>query len=654
MIMEKEAASRPWQLAPAPYNWRATLGNSNVPAVGANEIAQQVLRTPPTHSATPAFSLVQTRGIDALNFAQSSTAAVVFEGELHNRDYLLARLSIENKGRTFTDSEILLACYTRWGEDVPQHLKGVFAAIIWDPERNTLLAFRDRIGTYPLFYARSRSAIHFSSSIDALLRHPDVSRALDAVTVATDLASWRPTIHDTHYQDVKRIAQAHVLRLKSGTLTISRYWRPVPLDGNVKWAGGDYIEQFDELLNQSVTRSLTSGAAAIFLSGGIDSVSVAASASEIQNRDNKPPLLALSTLFEGPDCNEETMQRSVASRLGLPIETVDYGETSFNGPVRAALDVTANWPMPILNLYMPPYNVLARRAVDQGYKTILTGGGGDEWLTVSPFYNADLIKGLHFVRLARLIASNVRSHNKPQLSLLSFSLWDSGIRPLAHATGRSLRRKFYSRAPKQYAAGYKAARAKRIAASIPGMIADDPALRSQMVESQHDAPFAAKNKSFYFEEVQRGLDHLFTSTDMEEAFEQGRRLGLSIRQPYWDADLVDFLIRTPPEVLHSNGRSKGLVRSALERKFPGLGFGKQRKVGALNFANRIILKEASELWNEIGGASALAELGIVEPDDITRTFRTIAEQIPANGVYNDVYKVWHILNMETWVRNHIS
>ena len=58
------------------------------------------------------------------------------------------------------------------------------------------------------------------------------------------------------------------------------------------------------------------------------------------------------------------------------------------------------------------------------------------------------------------------------------------------------------------------------------------------------------------------------SMDLEEQYELGQRAGVRLRHPYWDVDLVEFLMRTPPDLLNGKGKSKGLVREALADRFP--------------------------------------------------------------------------------------
>jgi Asparagine synthase len=82
-----------------------------------------------------------------------------------------------------------------------------------------------------------------------------------------------------------------------------------------------------------------------------------------------------------------------------------------------------------------------------------------------------------------------------------------------------------------------------------------------------------------------------SSRRLEELFEQGRRLGLRVLQPFWDAALVEFLYRMPPKFLNRGSRSKGLVRETVARLFPRLGFETQRKVTASRFGRSLIVEE---------------------------------------------------------------
>src|SRR5437016_3359982 len=94
--------------------------------------------------------------------------------------------------------------------------------------------------------------------------------------------------------------------------------------------------------------------------------------------------------------------------------------------------MSACLPMPLLNPWLPAYRYLGLAGKDQGCQVILTGGGGDEWLGVTPYLAADLMLALDFVGLYRLWRTNRRSYRLPLLSALRFLLWTCGVRPLLY------------------------------------------------------------------------------------------------------------------------------------------------------------------------------------------------------------------------------
>ena len=60
-----------------------------------------------------------------------------------------------------------------------------------------------------------------------------------------------------------------------------------------------------------------------------------------------------------------------------------------SGPVS---ELTADRPAPLLNVWHPAYRHLALEGKRRGCQLILTGHGGDEWLDISPYFAADLLR----------------------------------------------------------------------------------------------------------------------------------------------------------------------------------------------------------------------------------------------------------------------
>src|SRR5690606_7330783 len=102
---------------------------------------------------------------------------------------------------------------------------------------------------------------------------------------------------DTTYREVKRVAPGSVLTLKGATTSRRKYWDPFPEGADVSWLREGELDQFDELFLTAVARTLEGGAPSIFLSGGLDSIAVAVTASDLAAARGLEPLLALSLEF---------------------------------------------------------------------------------------------------------------------------------------------------------------------------------------------------------------------------------------------------------------------------------------------------------------------------------------------------------------------
>jgi hypothetical protein len=117
--------------------------------------------------------------------------------------------------------------------------------------------------------------------------------------------------------------------------------------------------------------------------------------------------------------------------------------------------------------------------------------------------------------------------------------------------------------------------------------------------------------------------------------------------PYWDADVVDLLYRTPPQLLSRGGRSKALVRDTVARRFPALGLDRQKKVEGTSFFESILRTEVPRLWKRSGGAPALAKLGVI---DAGKT-EAMVEASFAEFNREALNRVWELLNLDAWVQS---
>ena len=105
---------------------------------------------------------------------------LVYNGELYNFPELRQRLEGEGvRFRSKCDTEVVLKCYMRWGEDCFAMFNGMFALAIWDSKARRLVLARDRFGIKPLYYYRLPSGVVFGSEIKSLLASRLIKRDLN-------------------------------------------------------------------------------------------------------------------------------------------------------------------------------------------------------------------------------------------------------------------------------------------------------------------------------------------------------------------------------------------------------------------------------------------------------------------------------------------
>ena len=567
--------------------------------------------------------------------SSGAQTSVVFDGSLYNRTDLARQLAVAS---AVGDAALVRAGYERWGVDVVRHLKGVFALCVADATQGRLVIARDPLGAYPVFYAEAKGRLLVSTSLHTLREQPGVNRAFNREVIADHISHRWCEPHETFFAAIRRLMAGHFLVSSGDGYRATRYWDPVPDSGPVDWVSTDCVQdEFEKRFGHAVERALDPGPAAIFLSGGLDSISVAAMATDTLRRAGRSVPYAVSLGFPGED-SEEPEQRGVAKSLGLELEIVPFYE-AVPGPIlEATLAHMRDQPAPLLNPWTPAYFELARRAARRGARVILTGNGGDEWLAVSPYLAADLIRNLDVGGLLGLYRSYRRSYDLSASLTMRNIFWRFGMRPI----GSSL---LDRAAPRTW----NARRVRRSVRALKPWLAPDPSLRANVVARVGRSLLQANPpRGFYFRDIRQMIEHPLVAMEQEEMFEVGRRLGFRYGNPYWDGDVADILYRTPPRLLLAGGRSKGIVRATMARRFSGLGLDRQRKRGATGFFTSIVARQVPELWRRNCELPALSALGIVD----AQRARRMADRAIEKREMRDLVGAWYLMNTEAWVATH--
>src|SRR5260370_6069848 len=222
---------------------------------------------------------------------------IIFNGEAYDFPSLPDQLRA--RGHPFTtrsDTEVVLRAYLQWGEDFAAHVQGMFALALWDSRARTLILARDRLGKKPLYYFFRGQRLVFASELKALVAHGAAPRELDAEALVQYLACEYVPAPLSILRGVRKLPAAHLAVLDSSGLRLKRYWEvPAAFAHAPPDAGGE----FPRLPHAALAKRLVADVAVgVFLSGGIDSTSIAALAA----RPQKPlPTFSIGLLEDGFD-----------------------------------------------------------------------------------------------------------------------------------------------------------------------------------------------------------------------------------------------------------------------------------------------------------------------------------------------------------------
>jgi asparagine synthase (glutamine-hydrolysing) len=292
---------------------------------------------------------------------------LVFNGEIYNHGAL--RNELKALGVQFlssSDTEVILRAYGAWGLDAVSRFRGIFAFALWDARERVLHLVRDPMGIKPLYWNVRGKTVYFASELRALLAAGAEPR-LDPSGVASFLWHGFVVGPQTMIKGVRLLPAASLVTLRDGDLTPTprTYWN-LPTTTETRTSR----ESVAETLRESVRMQLMSDVPlGVFLSGGIDSTSVAVMACDA----GAGVIKTFNMGFDDPSLDESQYASDVAKVLGTDHHSLRLSENDFRRQLPQALEAIDQPTFDGVNTYL-----LSRAVREAGITVALAGIGGDE------------------------------------------------------------------------------------------------------------------------------------------------------------------------------------------------------------------------------------------------------------------------------------
>ncbi|MBR0798239.1 asparagine synthase (glutamine-hydrolyzing) [Bradyrhizobium jicamae] len=467
---------------------------------------------------------------------------ILYNGEIYN--FLELRRELEAKGVVFhsqSDTEVILAAWQAWGEDMLPRFNGMWALAIYDTVADELFLARDRFGIKPLLYALSSERFVFASELRALVR-------CDLMETSIDTEVARRLLLDpfgiegserTLFRQVRRVQGGHCVRLRQGRVEVRRWWRTLDHLPEIPAGEADRVARFRDLFHDSVALRMRSDVPiGTCLSGGFDSSAVICAMATHEKagmgpRDSTAWRHAFVATFPGSINDERPMAEEAAAWAEVKPTFLEIGRGDALNDLDRILDDNDDV---YISLPSAPW-LIYRELRRQNVTVSLDGHGADELM------GAYMQEGQSAAFRIRNAAAALTSRS-----------------PLAQRGADFLRAQMIKRQGHYFLRGGLS----DIPAAFP-LVAEDDELPRE---------WGALNRRLY---------RMFHSTTLPTILRNFDRLsmahGIEVRMPFMDWRLVTYTMALPETSKFADGITKVVARQAMVNLMPESIRTGRRKVG---------------------------------------------------------------------------
>jgi asparagine synthase (glutamine-hydrolysing) len=462
---------------------------------------------------------------------------IIFNGEIYNyRD--VKKLLPDYPFSTNSDTEVLLAAYSKWGVDCLPYLKGMFAFVIWDSVQQVMFIARDRMGVKPVYYFANDSVFLFASELRGVLGSGIVPAKANKAAIREFLSYQSVGFPESAIEGIVQLEAGSSITIRDNKISIKKYW-DITGAPTIDFDFGDKLrvqQQVRQLLRNAVERRLVSDVPlGAFLSGGIDSSAVVGLMAEVgSGRPN-----TFTAGFEEKEFDESGYANIISRKFNTNHNQVLLKPAIFLDELTNALNAMDTPSGDGINTY-----VVSKAIKQSGLTVALSGVGGDELFAGYPFFK-------QYLQLKKY--ASVWGPTK----LLR---WGAGL--ALGSSNKSQRMKQLLNAPeatiRYFYPEFRRIISPKLLASLTSW--DDN--RPTLLEEQLVKIPASLEKYPLLSQVSIAEYTGYTQhTLLKDTDQFSMAVSLEAREPFFDHDLIEFVLALPDQYKFPNYPKQLLVES---------------------------------------------------------------------------------------------
>jgi asparagine synthase (glutamine-hydrolysing) len=522
----------------------------------------------------------------------------------------------------------ILDAYRRSGTGFLESLAGGFSLAILDHTRQRALLAIDPLGIERMAYAQRGNGLVFSTSAEAVARFPAVGASLNRQAVFNYLLQHVVAAPETIFSGVAKLRAGTCASFERGRLEVRTYWQPQFEEGR-----GESFESLRSELMSSL-RTAVAGTApdertGAFLSGGLDSSSVAGVLSEVGPR----PTRTFSIGFGYEKYDELSYARIANARFGC--QGTEY--------TVSGADIASTFPLiarefdePFGNSSALPVYYCAKVARENGVEHLLAGDGGDEIFAGNSRYAEHQV----FERYKLVPAFLRRGVLEPLLRA-----WPDSLAAWPIRKGRGYVQKANTPLPTRLEAWnllYQAGAAEFLHADFLATI--DPQAPFKRMHEVWDATPARStlNHMLYYD-----WQYTLADNDLRKVQTMSSLAGVRVSYPMLHPAVVAMSNRVPPHLKMAGMNLRHFYKLAMTGYLPDEIINKKKHGFGLPFG--LWLQESAALREQIfGNLSSLRARRIIRSEFIDRLLHLHgSDDASFYGVF-----VWVLAMLEQWLQAH--
>ncbi|MDM5230075.1 asparagine synthetase B family protein [Lysinibacillus pakistanensis] len=495
--------------------------------------------------------------------------------------------------------EIILHSYKKWGIDFLKYINGEFAIFIFDKQRNLCFLARDSFGLKSLFYMKEGHNLFFSTELKFLEMLQETTSFNKEYFIDYIYNQATPPNIQTPFNNIFRVEKATYLEISKEKLIKNVYWELLYKPINYK-RSSDYVEHFRDIFSKVIlNQSNTYGKVSIMMSGGLDSTSIYGIAKQLRGEEVFP----VSNVY---DIYKEDDERPY-----IKLILDQYGEKNHKFIISDELWILKNYFQHKI-LDEPCINTLSYSLVHENLKAaknggatvVLSGYAGDQVFGYNPEYISNDLRNLNIIGFFNESKKLARFRNET----LIYVIRNYGIKGLFNTDEKS------------------------------------PVLS----EYANNFILSKKNKKIFKSKINNSFKYIQRSQGFTMTRSIAESLGMEVRFPFLDRELVEFLYNIPIHQKINNATTKVLLRNSMRGIVPDPILDQQGKS-----SDDLLLFQGFKIeWDTIAKAyrgSLLAELGIINLEDFKNQMLMYKHGVLSKGM--DYFAT---LEAELWLKRKVG